>query len=250
MQGLALAIAIGVAAGVLLGASRTLHDASSVVLEFLRPIPGVALIPLAILAFGLDTPMRRFVIAYAAVWPVLIATIYGVNGRDRMLDDVARTSGVGRRGHARARHAARRAAEHRRGHPAQRVGRAARGGDGRVRRRARRDRRLHAAAAARLPDPGAVRRGAPRRRCSATPSTSGCASPSGASSSGRRRSARARRERAQAARPGRPRSRRSRSGRSGRAPRRRSSFRRRAPSPSGRGTSGRRESSSRTCRRA
>ena len=98
VQGLALAIAIGVAAGVLLGASRTLHDASSVVLEFLRPIPGVALIPLAILAFGLDTPMRRFVIAYAAVWPVLIATLYGVNGRDRMLDDVARTSGVGRAG--------------------------------------------------------------------------------------------------------------------------------------------------------
>ncbi len=98
VQGLALAIAIGVTAGVLLGASRTLHDASSVVLEFLRPIPGVALIPLAILAFGLDTPMRRFVIAYAAVWPVLIATLYGVNGRDRMLDDVARTSGVGRVG--------------------------------------------------------------------------------------------------------------------------------------------------------
>jgi ABC-type nitrate/sulfonate/bicarbonate transport system permease component len=98
VQGLALAIAIGVAAGVLLGASRTLHDASSALLEFLRPIPGVALIPLAILAFGLDTPMRRFVIAYAAMWPVLIATLYGVNGRDRMLDDVARTSGVGRAG--------------------------------------------------------------------------------------------------------------------------------------------------------
>ncbi len=98
VQGLVLAIAIGVATGVLLGTSRTFHDASSVVLEFLRPIPGVALIPVAILAFGLDTPMRRFVVAYAAVWPVLIATLYGVNGRDRMLDDVARMSGVGRAG--------------------------------------------------------------------------------------------------------------------------------------------------------
>jgi ABC-type nitrate/sulfonate/bicarbonate transport system permease component len=98
LQGLALAIVLGVAAGVLLGTSRTLHDASSTLLEFLRPLPAVALIPLAILAFGLDTPMRRFVIAYAAVWPVLIATLYGVTGRDRMLDDVARTSGVGRAG--------------------------------------------------------------------------------------------------------------------------------------------------------
>ena len=64
--------------------------------------------------------MRRFVIAYAAVWPVLIATLYGVNGRDRMPDDVARTSGVGRAGTP-VRHAARRVAEHRRGHPAERV---------------------------------------------------------------------------------------------------------------------------------
>ena len=98
LQGVALAIALGVAAGVLLGTSRTLHDAFSALLEFLRPLPGVALIPIAILAFGLDTPMRRFVIAYAAVWPVLIATLSGVNGRDRMLDDVARTCGVGRAG--------------------------------------------------------------------------------------------------------------------------------------------------------
>ena len=36
--------------------------------------------------------------AYAAVWPILINTIYGVRGGDRMLHDVARTSGVGRTG--------------------------------------------------------------------------------------------------------------------------------------------------------
>ena len=51
-------------------------------IEFLRPIPAVALIPLAILLFGLDTPMRRFVIAFAAVWPILINTLYGVRGTD------------------------------------------------------------------------------------------------------------------------------------------------------------------------
>jgi len=38
--------------------------------------------------------MLRFVIAYAAVWPILIHTIYGVRGVDRMLYDVAATSGV------------------------------------------------------------------------------------------------------------------------------------------------------------
>jgi ABC-type nitrate/sulfonate/bicarbonate transport system permease component len=93
-EGLALAILVGVALGVVLGCSRTLRDASSLVIEFLRPIPGVAIIPIAILFFGLGVPMRRFVIAYAALWPVLINTLYGVRGTDRMLHDVARSSGT------------------------------------------------------------------------------------------------------------------------------------------------------------
>jgi NitT/TauT family transport system permease protein len=93
-QGLAIAIIVGVAAGVLIGSSRTLLDATSVVIEFLRPIPGVALI----LFFGLGLPARRFVIAYAAAWPILFNTLYGVRGGERMLHDVARTSGVGRTG--------------------------------------------------------------------------------------------------------------------------------------------------------
>jgi NitT/TauT family transport system permease protein len=96
LEGLALAIVIGVTAGVLIGSSRTLLDASSVVIEFLRPIPAVALIPLAILFFGVSgIAAHRFVVAFAAVWPILINTIYGVRGVDRMLHDVARTSGVG-----------------------------------------------------------------------------------------------------------------------------------------------------------
>ena len=96
LQGLALAIVGGVALGIVIGSSRLLLDASAVVIEFLRPIPAVTLIPLAILAFGLGLPMRRFVIAYAALWPILINTLYGVRGTDRILRDVARTSGLHR----------------------------------------------------------------------------------------------------------------------------------------------------------
>ena len=91
--GLALAIVVGVVLGVVLGSSRTLDDAFSVIVEVMRPIPAVAIIPLAILVFGLGPPMLRFVIAYAAVWPILINTIYGVRGGDRLHHDVARTSG-------------------------------------------------------------------------------------------------------------------------------------------------------------
>ena len=98
VQGFAIAIALGVGLGVVIGSSRTLVDATSVVLEFLRPIPGVALIPVSFLFFDIGIPTNRFVIAYAASWPILVLTLYGVRGSDRMLHDVARTSGVTRLG--------------------------------------------------------------------------------------------------------------------------------------------------------
>jgi NitT/TauT family transport system permease protein len=97
-QGLALAAVVGVGFGLAIGSSRTLLDATFVVIEFLRPIPAVAFIPVAILLFGFDTPMRRLLVAYAALWPILLNTIYGVRGADRVLHDVARTSGVTRFG--------------------------------------------------------------------------------------------------------------------------------------------------------
>jgi ABC-type nitrate/sulfonate/bicarbonate transport system permease component len=99
-QGLALATVVGVTLGVLIGSSRTLVVASAGLLELLRPIPAVALIPAALLVFGFGTSMVRFVVAYAAVWPILIATLYGVRGVDRLLLDVARVSGVSRPGRA------------------------------------------------------------------------------------------------------------------------------------------------------
>jgi len=97
-EGLALAIAGGVVLGLAIGSWRTLLDALSVVIEFLRPIPAVALIPVAILFFGLGMPMRRFVIACAALWPILISTLYGALGTDHLVHDVARTSGATRLG--------------------------------------------------------------------------------------------------------------------------------------------------------
>jgi ABC-type nitrate/sulfonate/bicarbonate transport system permease component len=95
VQGFALAIVCGIALGVVIGSSRTLVDATSVVVEVLRPIPAVVLIPVAMLFLGLGTPMIRFVVAYAAVWPIFVNTLYGVRGTDRMLHDVARTCGLG-----------------------------------------------------------------------------------------------------------------------------------------------------------
>ncbi len=98
LGGLALAIVVGVVLGVVIGSSRLLLDASFVVLEFLRPIPAVALIPLAFLFFGTGAEMRRYIVAYAAVWPILVNTLYGVRGSDRVLHEIALTAGVSRLG--------------------------------------------------------------------------------------------------------------------------------------------------------
>lgn len=95
LVGLAIGSLIGVALGVVIGSSRLLRDATTPTVEFLRPIPAISLIPVALVFFGLGTSMYRFVVAYAVVWPIFINTLYGVRGVDRMLHDVARTSGVG-----------------------------------------------------------------------------------------------------------------------------------------------------------
>jgi NitT/TauT family transport system permease protein len=77
-----------------MGAVPVVYDALKMVVEFLRPIPSVAMIPLAILFLGLGTAMRVSVITYAAFWPLLISTIYGVRAVDPVALDTARNFGV------------------------------------------------------------------------------------------------------------------------------------------------------------
>ena len=94
--GLLVAAALAVPAGTLLGASRSTQAASRALIEFLRPIPSVALIPLAILIFGHGTSMKVAIIAYAAVWPILFNAVVGVHSVDPLTKDAARTFGLGR----------------------------------------------------------------------------------------------------------------------------------------------------------
>ena len=92
--GLALAAGLAVGVGILMGAYKPVFNALKIVVEFLRPIPSVAMIPLAILFFGLGPEMRITIIAYAAFWPVLVNTIYGVTAIDPLALDVARNFGI------------------------------------------------------------------------------------------------------------------------------------------------------------
>jgi len=98
LLGLATAVAIGVPLGLLLGSVPKLNEVSRLVVEFLRPIPSVALIPLAVLVFGTGTEMRVFVMTFAAVWPILFNTIYGLMEVDPLAKETARSYGSGRLG--------------------------------------------------------------------------------------------------------------------------------------------------------
>jgi ABC-type nitrate/sulfonate/bicarbonate transport system permease component len=91
---LLLASALAVPLGLLMGLSRTLDDIIDPTIELLRPISGIAWIPLALFIFGIGNALPVFIMAYAAFFPILLGTIAGVRAIDGRLIDAARTMGV------------------------------------------------------------------------------------------------------------------------------------------------------------
>jgi sulfonate transport system permease protein len=77
LAGWLLASLIGVLLGALIGSSAAARTWLQPTLEFVRPLPASALIPLAIAVFGLSAGMVLCVVAFGAMWPVLLATIHG-----------------------------------------------------------------------------------------------------------------------------------------------------------------------------
>ena len=94
--GLGICIIVSVTIGVLLGSSRAAYSGSRAVIEFLRPIPSVALIPVAILVLGNDAEMKIALIVFSTSWPVLFNTIYGMHDVDPVAKLTAKSFGRGR----------------------------------------------------------------------------------------------------------------------------------------------------------
>lgn len=78
----AIAIVIAFSAAVILGvivaAVPTLHQLAEWVVRSTRSIPALALIPIAILLFGLTTTMEAVLVVAAAFWPIFVNVVYGV----------------------------------------------------------------------------------------------------------------------------------------------------------------------------
>lgn len=87
--GLAIAVVAGVVLGVLIGAVPLLRAATASTVEFLRPIPSVALIPLAVLLYGSTIRSTLILVVYAAFWQVLVQVLHGVADVDPVARDTA-----------------------------------------------------------------------------------------------------------------------------------------------------------------
>jgi len=91
LAGFAIAAVLGILAGVALGLSARLERVVGPSVDALRPIPSVALIPLALLVFGFGVRMEASVVAFACFWPVLLMTQSAVRGIEPRLLELARS---------------------------------------------------------------------------------------------------------------------------------------------------------------
>lgn len=89
--GLAISMAAGIAAGMIIGSVRVLRELTASTIEFLRPIPSVALIPLVVLIYGSRPQSALVLVVYAAFWQVLVQVLYGVADVDPVARDTARS---------------------------------------------------------------------------------------------------------------------------------------------------------------
>lgn len=93
-MGLLWAVVLGVPVGVAIGLSASLREITHVPFQFLRMISPLAWMPVAVLAFATWDGAIVFLIAVAAVWPVLFSTAQGVRRIDPLWFKVARNLGA------------------------------------------------------------------------------------------------------------------------------------------------------------
>jgi len=91
--GVGIATIAAIVVGTIIGLSRPLENILTSTIEFLRPIPSVSLIPLAVLLYGPGLESKLLLVVYAAFWQVFIQVLYGVHDIDPVARDTARVYG-------------------------------------------------------------------------------------------------------------------------------------------------------------
>jgi sulfonate transport system permease protein len=96
LTGFGLAALVGVATGVLLGRSRLFANTFGPLTELVRPVPAIAMVPVAILLFPTDEAGIVFITFLAAYFPILVSTRHAVRALPTLWEDSVRTLGGGR----------------------------------------------------------------------------------------------------------------------------------------------------------
>ena len=92
---MAIATLLAVPVGFAMGLNERVNAYVDPTMQLLRPISGIAWIPLGLFIFGIGNELPVFIMTYVAFFPILLNTIAGVRGTDRKLVAVAQTMGVG-----------------------------------------------------------------------------------------------------------------------------------------------------------
>ena len=88
--GMVISVVVAVPLGLLIGASERSMRMTRGVIEFMRTVPSIMLVPLLVLVLGSTIRMKVVLIVLAAVWPLLVQASYGIREVDRVARETAR----------------------------------------------------------------------------------------------------------------------------------------------------------------
>lgn len=91
LAGLAVALVSGTVVGAAIGSSRWARAATATTVEFLRPIPSVAFIPLVVILFGTGWLPTLVLVIYASFWQVFVQVMYGAQDIDAVARQTAKS---------------------------------------------------------------------------------------------------------------------------------------------------------------
>lgn len=90
LSGWLIAVAVGVTLGLLVGSISYLDRSTSILIDFGRSFPVLALMPVVIMLLGSNTRMEIVVVSLSCLWPVLVQTIYGARRQEAAVVDTIR----------------------------------------------------------------------------------------------------------------------------------------------------------------
>ena len=95
LAGLGLVILLGSIAALVIGLVAVVRHSTWMVIEFLKPIPPIALIPLGLLLWGPSPTMKITLITFGAIWPFLTQMVYGIRQTNNVALDMAQSYRLG-----------------------------------------------------------------------------------------------------------------------------------------------------------